>query len=63
MPLERAYRVLAESAFGDTHLVVTGDRARALRYFELLRSSPNFTDARIALGALTFTEHTMEQLP
>lgn len=61
--IPRAYRVLAESSSGDTHLIVTESRLRALRYFELLSTSPGFSEARIELGAKTFTKLTLEQLP
>lgn len=63
MPLPLAYRVLAQSPLGDTHLIVTSRRTSALRYFSLLLAQPGWTEVRVEVGAKAYTKNTMEQLP
>lgn len=62
-PLPRAYRVLAESPRGDTMLIVTDSRTRAIRYHALLLGEEGWKEQRVELGPRGYTKDTMEQLP
>lgn len=61
--IPRAYRVLADSSIGDTHLIATSSRPRALKFFQLLSTSTGYTSARIELGVKTFNSSNLELLP
>lgn len=63
MLLPRAYRCLTQSPTGDTLLIVTDTRARALHYFLLMLRQPGWTEQRVEVGTRAYTEYTMEQLP
>lgn len=58
-----AYRCFAQSPRGDTHLIVTDSRDRALHYFALLLASPGWREQRVEVGMRAYTANTMEQLP
>ncbi len=56
------YKVIGESGLGDEHLIITENRARAIKYARAL-ASQDFRSVRVACGVKVFDLQQLEELP
>ena len=62
--MDKAYRVLAKSSLGDTHLVVTSSRVRALEIFAAFGKAKGWSEPRVEFGSASFsTNEELKKLP
>ena len=62
-PLLRNYKVRALAANGDSSLLVTESRERALGYYHALASGKHWAEVRIELGVEVYSGAGVEKLP
>lgn len=62
-PLLRNYKVRALAANGDSSLLVTESRERAVSYYQTLAAGKHWAEVRIELGNSTFTKENLETMP